>query len=398
MQPAAIIAASLTGKCLSGFRFVSVWRCEVLTVTALTDAEYVLSSVALGIDEYYTGVGEAPGVWAGTWSRSLGLEGMVEAEDLRSLIDGVRPGTDEPLLAGSKPRSVKAFDLTFSVPKSVSLLWALGTDEVADVTMTAHRDAVSAALGFLEERAATARQQVDGLRRHVPTSGWAIAGFAHRTSREGDPQIHTHCVVPNVAQRSTDGRHVALAARPLFVWARAAGSIYQAVLQHELTVRLGVEWQPDRHNTREMDGFTREELRLFSKRTLQVEAELEARGALYESPVLRQRADDEASLATRSRKDHSATPAMLRGRWEGEAAAVGLAVGPALDRWVCGRQRGLAPWSYEELACGLVDDERGLCAHSPRFSEPDVVEHVAAMSSGRLSAADIFAVTEQFLR
>src|SRR4051794_1516981 len=382
MQPAAIIAASLTGKCLSGFRFVSVWRCEVLTVTALTDAEYVLSSVALGIDEYYTGVGEAPGVWAGTWSRSLGLEGMVEAEDLRSLIDGVRPGTDEPLLAGSKPRSVKAFDLTFSVPKSVSLLWALGTDEVADVTMTAHRDAVSAALGFLEERAATARQQVDGLRRHVPTSGWAIAGFAHRTSREGDPQIHTHCVVPNMVQRSTDGRHVALAARPLFVWARAAGSIYQAVLQHELSTRLGVEWQPEKNNTRDMAGFTRQQLRAFSKRALQVEAELEVRGANHESPALRQRADDEASLATRGRKDLRATPAMLRGRWEGEAADIDLALEEALERVVCARRQAPEPWSYNDLVSALVDAENGVCAHAPRFSEPNVVEHVAALSAG----------------
>src|SRR4051794_7456320 len=82
----------------------------------------------------------------------------------------------EPLLAGGKPRSVKAFDLTFSAPKSVSLLWALGSDGVADTVMTAHREAVAAALRFLEERAALARQQVDGVRRHVPTEGWAAGG------------------------------------------------------------------------------------------------------------------------------------------------------------------------------------------------------------------------------
>jgi conjugative relaxase-like TrwC/TraI family protein len=195
-----------------------VWWWVVLTVTALTDAEYVLSSVALGIDEYYAGVGEAPGVWTGSWSKSLGLEGMVEADELRVLIDGRHPVSGEGLLVGLKPRSVKAFDLTFSAPKSVSLLWALGSDAVADTVMAAHREAVATALGFLEERAANARQQVDGVRRHVATQGWVVAGFGHRTSREGDPQIHTHCVVPNLVQRSTDGRHVALAARPLFVW------------------------------------------------------------------------------------------------------------------------------------------------------------------------------------
>src|SRR6478735_9243419 len=98
----------------------------MLTVTALTNAEYVLSSVALGIDEYYTGVGEAPGSWA----KSLGLVGMVEADQLRAVIEGNDPSSQVRLLAG-RERTVKAFDLTFSAPKSVSLLWALGTEQVS---------------------------------------------------------------------------------------------------------------------------------------------------------------------------------------------------------------------------------------------------------------------------
>jgi hypothetical protein len=90
-----------------------VW---VLTVTALTDAEYVLSSVALGIDEYYAGLGEAPGVWTGKWSAALGLNGMVEADALRTLVDGIDLSSAASLLAGLRPRSIKAFDLTFSAP------------------------------------------------------------------------------------------------------------------------------------------------------------------------------------------------------------------------------------------------------------------------------------------
>ena len=92
-------------------------------------------------------------------------------------------------------------------------------------------------------------------------------------------------------------------------------------------MRLGVCWGPDRHNTREIDGFTRAQLRAFSKRSAQIEAELEAKGALYESPALRMQADDEASLATRTGKDHSLTPSLLAGRWRKEAGEVDLAVG-----------------------------------------------------------------------
>ena len=136
--------------------------------------------------------------------------------------------------------------------------------------------------------------------------------------------MHTHCLVPNLVQRDVDGRFVALDGGPLHDWCRAAGSVYQNELQRLLSLRLGVAWGPDRHNTREMVGFTRAQLRAFSKRTAQIEAELERQGAAYESPALRMRADDEASLATRPAKDHSLTPTLLAGRWRQEATAVGL--------------------------------------------------------------------------
>ncbi|HET9077034.1 MAG TPA: MobF family relaxase, partial [Acidimicrobiales bacterium] len=352
--------------------------------------------MALSIDEYYSGVGESPGVWAGRWAEGLGLAGVVEAEDLRALVEGRHPETGTTLLAGSRARSVLAFDLTFSAPKSVSLLWALGSEGAAEVVAAAHREAVEVALGFLEERAAVARVQSKGVRRRVGTSGWAVAGFVHRTSREGDPQLHTHCLVPNLVRRA-DGRHVAFDAGPLFEWARAAGSVYQNHLQRALVERLGVGWGPDRHNTRELEGFTRDQLRAFSKRTAQIEAELERRGATYESPGLRMRADDEASLMTRTGKDHSLTPRLLAGRWREEASEVGLAVGVELGRAVCAtRLRSEAP-GWDELVEVLVDPQSGLCSRSARFGRSDVVERICAVSGGRLSTGEIVGLVERFL-
>ena len=169
------------------------WRLDggmgMLTVTGLSNAEYLISSVALSIDEYYTGVGESPGVWAGRWAELLGLSGVVEADQLRALVAGTHPTSGVDLLAGSRPRKALAFDLTFSAPKSVSLLWALGTEPTAEVVAVAHREAVELALEFLEERAAVARVQFRGVRRRVGTGGWVVAGFVHRTSREGDPKV-----------------------------------------------------------------------------------------------------------------------------------------------------------------------------------------------------------------
>jgi conjugative relaxase-like TrwC/TraI family protein len=369
----------------------------VLTVTELSNAEYLISSVALSIDEYYAGVGESPGVWAGRWAERLALSGVVEADALRAVVDGKHPTSGVDLLAGSRPRSVLAFDLTFSCPKSVSLLWALGSESTAGVVAAAHREAVAVALGFLEERAAVARVQSQGVRRRVGTEGWVVGGFVHRTSREGDPQLHTHCLVPNLVRRTGDGRRVAFDAGPLFEWARAAGSIYQNHLQRTLTDRLGVEWGPDRNNTRDVQGFTSAGLRAFSKRTAQIEAELEAKGAIYEAPALRMQADDEASLATRTTKDHTLTPTLLAERWQREAEQVGLATGTDLDRSVCGSGRRLERPGWDEIAAILTDPEVGLCSHSARFTRADVVEHICALSAGRLTTEEITAMADRFV-
>ncbi len=368
----------------------------MLTVTKLGNAEYLIGSVALGVEEYYLGVGEAPGVWAGRWATELGLEGVVEADDLRSLIEGRHPITGADLVAKQRDREVRAIDLTFSAPKSVSVLWALGSDDVHSVVMGAHRDAVGAALGFLEARASVARRQVAGVRSLVATEGLAVAGFVHRTSREGDPQVHSHSLAVNLTRR-VDGRVVALDARPLFVWARAAGSVYQAELQRALTARLGVAWGPDRRGTREIDGFTRDELRVFSKRTTQIEAELAAVGADQLTGGLRARADDAASLATRVAKDKGLTPARLVGRWEAEAADAGLAVGRDLDERVCFGERTARPLGYEQVTTVLLHPESGVCGHSPRFTAADVVEHVCALAAGRLTLAEIEGHVDRFL-
>ncbi len=262
----------------------------------------------------------------------------------------------------------------------------------------AHRDAVEVALAFLEERAALARVQSGGVRHRVGTGGWVVAGFVHRTSREGDPQFHTHCLVPNLVQRTGDGRHVALDAGPLFDWARAAGSVYQNQLQRALTTKLGVRWGPDRHNTREMEGFSKAQLRAFSKRSAQIEAELEAKGATYESPALRMRADDEASLATRTAKDRSLTPSLLAGRWQREAAQVGLATGADLDRALCSdRSQSLEAPGWDEVTAALVDPETGLCSRSARFTQADVVEHLCALSAGRLALEEVVVMADRFV-
>jgi conjugative relaxase-like TrwC/TraI family protein len=370
----------------------------VLTITKLKGAEYLISSVADGMEDYYMGAGEAPGVWRGSWAAELGLEGVVEADALRALVDGHDPRSGEDLLVGHRERSVRAIDVTLSCPKSVLLLWAFGSPETSAAVSIAVVEATETALGFVEERAALARRQQGGIRRRVATQGFAVATFAHRTSRAGDPQLHTHCLIPNVVRRQ-DGTHVAVDANPLHTWAKAAGTVFLNELDRGLTQRLGVAWGPERNGCREMVGFSAEQLRAFSKRTVAIETRLEAAGELaFASKRDRMRADEWASLVTRQHKDKTLTPERLRERWAAEAAAVGLEPGARVDDLVVGRQLAALPGlSEREVFAALVDPATGLCADDSRFSEAHVVERVAATSGGRLTVEEVVELSRRFL-
>ncbi len=368
----------------------------MLSVIKLADAEYTLGQVALGIEDYYLGIGEAPGVWAGRWAAKLGLEGVVEAGDLRAVVNGVDPGDGTWWLQGRPARKVNAFDATFSSPKSVSLLWAFGSPELASAVSRAHVEAVAEALGFLEDKAAVSRQQRGGVRSRVGTEGWAVATFVHRTSRAGDPQLHTHCVVPNVVARA-DGSHASVDAAVLFTWAKAAGSVYQEQLRRILSGELGVAWGEDRNGCREMVGFSSDQLRAFSKRTAQIDAYLERSGGVYATAVERMRADHLASLATRPAKDRELTPDRLRDRWSTEAATVGLDDPETVGRAVLGRAGPRRPPAFDDVVAALTDPDTGLCANDSRFGEAHVVERVAALGAGTLTVAQVRALAEQFL-
>jgi conjugative relaxase-like TrwC/TraI family protein len=369
----------------------------VLTVTKLGNAEYLISSVAVGIDDYYVGSGEAPGVWHGHLAAELELSGVVDADDLRALLVGDRPGAGVALLEGHRGRTVAAFDLTFSAPKAVSLLWAFAGPEVSAVASIAHVEAVAVALDFIERRAGATRLQVDGDRRRIPT-GLAVATFVHRTNREGDPQLHTHAVVANVGRRP-DGTYAAVDAAPLYEWAKAAGSVYQEELRCRLTAELGVEWGPDRNGCREIVGFDPGWLRTFSKRTVAIEGHLAGAAPEDADPTTRMRARDAASLATRPAKDRSYTPEMLRERWQGEADGIGMPLGHALEAQVCGRTAPeLQPTlAWDELVDSLIDPETGLCSRRARFKEAHVVEQVAALGAGRLDVAAVERLAAGFL-
>lgn len=273
---------------------------------------YYVESVARGHEDYYLGRGEAPGRWIGGGCWSLDVAGEVADEGFLRMLEGRDPATGKLLIA--RPRNgerTPGFDLTFSAPKSVSVLWGLTGESVSDQVREAHDAAVAEAVSFLERRVAFTRRGHTGATR-IDTTGLVVAAFRHRCSRAGDPALHTHCVVPNLV-RGADGRWSALDARLIYAWGKTAGYLYQAALRRELVERLGVAWTDVHRGTAEVEGVPADVCRLFSKRREEILQRLEERG---ESTA---KAAQAATLDTRHKKDYGVDGATLQERWRSQA-------------------------------------------------------------------------------
>lgn len=261
------------------------------------------------------GSAEAPGHWWGTAAAGLGLEGRVVADDLEAVLAGRHPVTGRAMT--TRRGSAAGYDLTFAAPKSVSVVFALGTPDQSAAVLAAHRTAVDAALGYVAAHAVAARRSGDGDTWLVPVDGPVTATFGHGVSRALDPHLHSHAVVANVVH-GADGRWTALDGRGLFAHAAAAGQAYQAELRRRLTEDLGARWTPRRNGAYELAGSDPVVLGAFSGRAAEIHQ------ALGSGPVASRRARAVAWAATRSSKTADRTPAELRSRWRAMAEDVGV--------------------------------------------------------------------------
>src|SRR5271169_825137 len=233
--------------------------------------------------DYYDQNRSVEGHWHGRGAELLGLNGKVTPEDFEAVRQGLDPQTGDFLrqrhsadriasdgAEQSKARSL--YDMTFSAPKSVSVIAIVGGDERL---LAAHATAVREALEEAEKYSAT-RVRLAGLNENRATGNWIVASYTHDTSRQLDPQLHTHAVAANLTYDGTEGRWKALQASGLYERRSYLTEVYRNALAREVRA-LGYEVE-NRHDARgrdkgfEIAGFSQDLLDKYSQRSAQRDA------------------------------------------------------------------------------------------------------------------------------
>jgi conjugative relaxase-like TrwC/TraI family protein len=359
---------------------------------ALGQQRYYEQSVAQGQDDYYSGRGEAPGEWAGAGAGELGLSGRVSSGQFNALLEGRDPrARGTRLRASISEPSIAAFDLTFSAPKSVSVLFAVAPADISAVLVGCHEEAVRSALGYLEDEALFVRRGKGGA-QFEHAGGLIAAAYRHRMSRALDPQLHTHVVAANLA-RGEDGRYTALHHPSLYRTARTAGYLYQSELRSLVRDRLGLDWGSVHKGAAELRDLPHDVLRVFSQRRAQVEQAVAAREAELGRPSTRAEREAWGAIATRHRKHYGIDTHTWQQEITARASEHGLDYERVAQITQSGRERvergELAgdgelertgtPVGESELGNVLVGPA-GLTERANTFDEPAVLREFAAAS------------------
>jgi Ti-type conjugative transfer relaxase TraA len=328
----------------------------------------------LAQDDYYQVGLEPAGQWFGELAKYLLLYGDVQKGQLRAMFQGLHPLTNESLARNAGTQHKAGWDLTFSAPKSVSVLWAVADVEERQLFAVAHDEAVRAAMVYLQSWAFSSRDRMGASR----VDEVLAAVFQHGSSRELDPQLHSHVLVANLAARG-DGSFSAIDFDSRYKM--AAGAIYRAELAWRLR-QAGYQIERDQKSFR-IVGVDKWVCDHFSKRRNQILQNMQ------ESGYIGAKAAGIAALATREAKVAVAR-AGLHEAWREEAAELGFVGVSVTEQNTLGKSE---PSDKVDIDSVL----RTLTESSSTFTIMQLEAALAIEAQGRLGAAQVEKLIEDTL-
>ena len=235
---------------------------------------------------------------------------------------------------GKRRHPVAGYDLTFSIPKSASVLWGVSDAGTQAIIADAHHAAVAETIDFLEREVIATRGGAKGPRGGVAqldVTGVIATAFDHYDSRANDPHLHTHVVISNRVKATRDGQWRTIDGAPLHAWTVAASELHEAIFSDHLTRALGVDWERrprgrDRNPAWEITGVPQSLVERFSSRSRDINTETDrlieeyvANHGRRPRPATIMKLRQRANLAHRPEKQiHSLSD--LTASWRGRAA------------------------------------------------------------------------------
>jgi len=272
-------------------------------------------------DDYYLS-DQSAAAWYGRGATELGLCGDINPTEFRDVLAGTfgAAAVKNPL------RHTPGWDVTFSAPKSVSVAALVNKDERLTA---AHDTAVRAALDHIETHAIITRQRDMSDGYAYRNTGNLVAGVVrHSTSRNLDPQLHSHAVIANATYDLVTGRWTSIDSRQGLYSAQVeANNVYMnALAAGARQAGYNVDWTVHAGGavSFELREISKELCDDFSSRRNEIDAALAERGLSREDASAAAR--EAATLDTRKTKEHL-PPGQLHQRWEAQAVQVGFALG-----------------------------------------------------------------------
>ena len=327
-------------------------------------------------DNYYTdGQLTEASLWAGQGAEMLGLSGKVDANVFEAVLTGNLPN-GEVIPAGTRGEHRPGLDMTFSAPKSVSLLAYIGGDERL---LSAHIDAVKASLGWAEKTFAEARVSKGRGQEVVGTGNLLVALFQHDTSRALDPQAHVHAVIAN-ATKAPDGKWRALAEYALWQGKTTIASVYNAEIRQRVEA-LGYRTEPTgKHGQFEIAGIDRKVIMAFSQRRAEIEQE--ATKLEHNTPA----AMAAVTLRTRGDKPANVDRVTLHAEWQNRAKGLGFNAPAMVAEATMRAAREATPWRrLVEGVKGIAEQGRVLAERLGVVAPAAAPDPLVPERPGRLS-------------
>lgn len=226
-------------------------------------------------------------------------------------------------------KAVAGYDLVFTPPKSVSIAWGLGDEQLRRSIESAHERAIQDVIRHLEKNVVMTRRGRNGVRQ-IDTAGGVIGTkFRHWDSRAGDPNLHDHVVIANRVQ-GVDGQWSSIDGRMLYQYGVECSELYNARVQQYVTELTGLQFEARSLNGKqpvhEIVGIDDEMVRAFSSRRGEISAALEQVTAKFVeehgyAPSEKQliQLAQQATLATRPAKDGVHSLEELHAEWVAQA-------------------------------------------------------------------------------